>query len=306
LVNKKIIDWIKSEEAAGYNEKQLRESLLQAGYEYLEVDDAIRLSRESNLKPSFEQSFSSLFEYVSSKGKLFKFLFYFFTGLFSFSILSGIATSVASLNIIGLIPLVIIAFYTYNYVKKKKMYSLLMLVFTFFPGMFLFFMIYPLIQGFIGGSNTTFYIIISVHALILGFIFSFMFGRVVESFKEYLKSAIVFSSILAVVFALNNLIYTIYLTFIPKIPEITKGFEGLNPFNFISHFSSKIVNPYISFALAFVFLNIPYIIYFFKIQHKKPLRFLLYLIPIVIFIVLSFIFGYFANMMLNSFLSSIL
>ena len=42
MVNKQLADWIKSEEAQGYSEKQLRYYLLKQGYNSKDIDDAIK------------------------------------------------------------------------------------------------------------------------------------------------------------------------------------------------------------------------------------------------------------------------
>ena len=42
MVNKQLVDWIKSEEAQGYSEKQLRDYLLKQGYNSKDVEDAIK------------------------------------------------------------------------------------------------------------------------------------------------------------------------------------------------------------------------------------------------------------------------
>ena len=46
MVNKKLAEWIKSEEAQGYSEQQLRDYLLKKKYNKKEVEDAIALSKE--------------------------------------------------------------------------------------------------------------------------------------------------------------------------------------------------------------------------------------------------------------------
>ncbi len=294
MVDKRIVDWIKSEEASGYTEEQLRESLLESGYKFPDIDEAIRLSRET--APKAEKEASSFFQYIAKKGILFSILFYFFTGIFVLQVLLGIAASIITFNIFGLIPSAIFVILSVYYVMKRKLYSLLMMVFFFFPGMFLSFMLYPLAQTFVGISNTALYMMMSIQALVLGFIFAFMFGRVVDNFQEYLKSAITFSCMLSVIFAFNNLIYVVYAGLMEQLSAIGSG-------TFISSFGYGMVNPYTSFALTFIFLNIPYVIYYFKIQHKNKSRFLLYLIPIALFIILSLAFGYVAGILVDVFFS---
>ncbi len=49
MVNKQLVDWIKSEEAQGYSERQLREYLLKQGYLKKDVDEAVKLSSETKI-----------------------------------------------------------------------------------------------------------------------------------------------------------------------------------------------------------------------------------------------------------------
>ncbi len=50
MVNKKLAEWIKSEEAQGYSEQQLRDYLLKQRYNPKQVEDAIKLARPRRLK----------------------------------------------------------------------------------------------------------------------------------------------------------------------------------------------------------------------------------------------------------------
>lgn len=50
MVNKELIDWIKSEEAQGYSEQELRAALSKQGYSKKEIDDALKATKKSALK----------------------------------------------------------------------------------------------------------------------------------------------------------------------------------------------------------------------------------------------------------------
>jgi len=51
-MNKKLIEWIKSEEAQGYSEKQLRDYLIKEGYSKREIEDAIKSNSKSKIYSS--------------------------------------------------------------------------------------------------------------------------------------------------------------------------------------------------------------------------------------------------------------
>jgi hypothetical protein len=53
MVNKQLADWIKSEEAQGYSEKQLRDYLLKQGYNSKDVDDAIKSFGQKEITTPF-------------------------------------------------------------------------------------------------------------------------------------------------------------------------------------------------------------------------------------------------------------
>ena len=68
MVDKRIVDGIKSEETQGYSEKQLKQPLLKQGYNQTDVNDTISSSK-GNSNMGFNQ-------FLSQKGTLFKVLFY--------------------------------------------------------------------------------------------------------------------------------------------------------------------------------------------------------------------------------------
>ena len=82
MADKKIISWIKSEEAQGYSEEQLRRALIRMGFGISAVNEAIMLSRADS-----GQGFHRL---VSQKGALFLVLFYILLVIFSLELIGAI------------------------------------------------------------------------------------------------------------------------------------------------------------------------------------------------------------------------
>lgn len=56
MVNQQLINYIKTEEAQGYTPQQLRNALIQQGYNSQEVDEAIRYANQRNIYPTQQTS----------------------------------------------------------------------------------------------------------------------------------------------------------------------------------------------------------------------------------------------------------
>ncbi|MFT4343718.1 MAG: hypothetical protein ACMXYE_03135 [Candidatus Woesearchaeota archaeon] len=289
MVDKRIVDWIKSEEAQGYSEEQLKQSLLKQGYNQTDVNEAISISRgNSNL--GFNQ-------FLSQKGTLFTVLFYILLVIFSLQLVAGIIISLIQLKFINLIFPLLFGGLIVNYIRKKNLYEILMTIFLLSPIGLLILREFPLLQSFMTIGNVPFYVLISIHTLIVGLLIAFMFSKVSENFKKYLTTSIIFSSFIGLIFAINSMIGTILSQLSAQLSQLSAG-SPMGATGLVSMFNSEIFNANIAFILAFIFFNIPYVIFYLKREDKNPKLFLLYLIPIILFILLSFILKYVANMIL--------
>ncbi|MBU1269970.1 MAG: hypothetical protein KJ583_02205 [Nanoarchaeota archaeon] len=289
MVDKKLLDWVLAEKAKGYSDEELKKSLLNSRYSFEQVEElfAQLYKPTDQTTPKKEESF---FKLVSQKGQLFAVFFYILLFFLALQLVAGFVASLIfgsiiyiALSAFGILTVAFLVF-------RKKLYSLLMLIFFSLP-FFTFFMVYPLVQSFVPSGNTLMYFLIPLNALIIGLLASFMFGRVVDTFKKFLNTAIIFSSMLAVIFSLNVLINLLFAALNEKLKILTGGVGGVEMMvapGILSMFGTAQVNPYIGFALAFIFLNIPYFFFYFKIQDKKLYLLLLYLIPIILFVVLSY------------------
>ena len=289
MADKRIVDWIKSEEAQGYSEEQLKQSLLKQGYNQTDVNEAISSSR-GNLTLGFNQ-------FLSQKGTLFIVLFYILLVVFSLELIAGIVISLIQLKFINLIFPLLFGWLTINYIRKRNLYGILMTIFLLSPIGLLILTIFPLLQSFIAIGNVPFYVLISIHTLIVGLLIAYMFSKVSENFKKYLSTGIIFSSVLGLIFAINSMIGNILSKLSAQLSQLSAG-SPMGAGGLVGMFNSEIFNANIAFILAFIFFNIPYVIFYFKRKDKNTKLFLLYLIPILIFILLSFILKYVANMIL--------
>ena len=239
MVDKKIIDWIKSEEAQGYSEEQLKQSLLNQGYAAADVDEAVNLSKKnipSNQSVPQEDSF--------------------------FTVLS-------SLFLLVLLILLMI-----------------------FLGAF------PLIQTFMYISNIAIYIWLALFSLVVGLLISFLFNKKCANFKKYVYTGISFSSILAVLFAIDHMIINILDTLGRMLATIAEEERHAYGGGLTNIFNFDLTNAYIIFALSIIFFNLPFFYYYLKREDKNLKMFLLYLIPIALFFILIFILGFVSNYIL--------
>ncbi len=283
MADKRIVDWIKSKEAHGYSEEQLKQSLLKQGYRPVDVNEAISSSR-GNLSQGFNQI-------LSEKGTLFTVLFYILLVVFSLELVAGIAISLIQLKFLNLIFPLLFGWLMIHYVRKRNLYGILMTLFLLSPIGLLILIVLPLLQGFIEIGNVPFYVFISIHTLIVGLLMAYMFNKVSENFKKYLITGIIFSSVLGLIFAVDTMIGTILSKMSAQyslvFPDSSMGTNGL--------FNSKIFNANIAFILAVLFFNLPYVIFYLKREDRNPKLFLLYLIPVILFMLLSFVLKYVAN-----------
>lgn len=290
MVNQQIVDWIKNQESKGYSEEQLKQYLLNQGYNQTDIVKAINLSKEKS-KIGFNQ-------FLSQKGTLFKVLFYFLTIFFSLQLITEIIFLLIQLRFITLIIPLIFGSLLILVIHKRNLNGVLMTIFLLSPIGLSTLAVFPLLQSFMAFGNLLSYVLISIYTLVTGLIIAYMFNKVCLNFKKYLISGIVFSSILGFVFAINNVIVTTLLTLYEQMSQLSaNNIQG--QFKILTIFNPNFINTNIAFILAILFFNIPYAIFYFKRENKKIKLFLLYLIPITIFILLSYILKEIVNNILT-------
>ncbi len=229
-------------------------------------------------------------QFISQKGTAFTSMFYVFLLLFLVSMIIGILKTLMESRFIELFILLVISGLGADFILKRNLYGLLLLIFLLSPlGVLIWVVIpltgLPLLMRYIPAGASSFYALISVYTLILGFVTAFMFGRVCEDSKKYIGTAVVFSSVLGAIFAVLSVLEII-------TSKITEGITHLSPSESVIVPPSPIYNVKIAFILAIVFLNIPYIALYLKtfsreIENKKI--FLLYITPLVVFLLLQFL-----------------
>src|SRR3989338_4865340 len=125
MADKKIISWIKSEEAQGYSEEQLKRALIRKGFAISAVNEAVMLSRADS-----NQGFHRL---VSQKGALFMVLFYILLAIFSLQLIGAIIFSIISLNYLNLILPAVFGSLAAVFLVKKRLYGALVIMLLLLP-----------------------------------------------------------------------------------------------------------------------------------------------------------------------------
>lgn len=147
-----------------------------------------------------------------------------------------------------------------------------------------------ILQAFTKMSDTTAYILIGAISIITGFLAAFIFNKINET-KKYIIYGVIYSSILAVIFAVNNGIKNA-ITKLFGIPQFMtdvaqSGCSGL--ITAVDYMTTNIFNTTIGFTIALIMFNIPFIIYYIRKEEQNWLLFLLYLIPIIIYIIMAYL-----------------
>ena len=299
MVYQKLVEWIKSEEAQGFSEEQLRQSLLKSGYKPEDVNEAILSSQDSS-----HLSFNQL---LLQKGKLFTALFYALLIIFSLELLAGIILPIHSiwqsyylqLNFLIIIFSLLIAGLTINYVIKRNLYAILVIIFLLSPigagaGMLLF--------SVLGVLDVVYFYVALIYALIVGMIVAYTFNKVLSDSKKYLITGLVFSLLFDLILAIDKVIATIISKLALQVQEANNSGFGMGGIMAVAVFSIMKINVFL--ILMLIFFNIPYLIFYFRRKDKTTSPFLLYLIPLIIFIVLSFISTYVGSILLQAYTSS--
>jgi len=137
-------------------------------------------------------------------------------------------------------------------------------------------------------SSSMMYVIMGVHALLLGLSCAFVFSKFKDKFKSYYLSSLFFSSLIAIIAVVWVVVRDILMRINEQLASLkaNAGVEGgaaiIEMFN-----TTDMFNPIVAFILVFVLFNLPYLFYFKKYQDKNWKLLLLHLIPVVVFIILS-------------------
>ena len=104
------------------------------------------------------------------------------------------------------------------------------------------------------------------------------------------------------ILAIDKVIATIISKLALQVQEANNSGFGMGGIMAVAVFSIMKINVFL--ILMLIFFNIPYLIFYFRRKDKTTSPFLLYLIPLIIFIVLSFISTYVGSILLQAYTSS--
>lgn len=212
----------------------------------------------------------------------FNLLYYFFLITCVFGLVLWSVYSLININIkylvlsLGLLILLIV------YIKEKKIYDILIIIFSLSPFGLIILIFLPLIQSFSSIGNNVFFVFVSAYLFIIGLISSYVFKLTTTS-KQYLKAGILLSSFISLIFVFNkftSLIITKFLKQSAVIKEKT---------SFLEIFSSQTLNFNLLFFLSFIFFNLAYLFFYFKYEDRNLKEILFYFIPILMYFSIFFI-----------------
>jgi len=279
MIEKKSIDWIKSKRFEGHSEELLKKELSDKGYDSESINEAISFSKISS-KLGF-------IHYLSQKGAGFVVLFCIILCIFIFELIAVILASIFKSQFIVTFLLIILGGLMFYYLKKCNFYAVLILLFLFSPLGLLLLSLLIFLNSFVLGDSSTFYVFISIHTFVLGLISAFMFDKVRDTFNKYLKTEIILSSVLAIVFAINAFIKSIMLNLSAQMSALQNISSAQTNSLSLPMFNLELFDINIGFILGLIFFNIPYIIFILKRKSKTNNFFLWYLIPILIFVLMT-------------------
>lgn len=165
---------------------------------------------------------------------------------------------------------------------------------------FIFFM--PLVGVFTSGlfaflqtmyfiSSTTIYIFIVIHALVFGILSAFMYSKSIDTFKKYVLTSFLFS----VTFSIFSVINVVLMDILTKIQVVFAELGDLSDgsvaagSSLMEIFNTKdLFNPHLGFVITLVLFILPYFFFSKKYENKELNWWLLHLISIAIYLLLSF------------------
>lgn len=287
MANKQLADWIKTEEAQGYNEEQLRVYLTKQGYKQKDIEEAVK---SLNPKKSFNQL-------LMEKGTLFGVLFYLIMASFFVPLLTGLIFSfIISARLVRIgysfplmsfgpaVFIVLFALFTAYLIVKKRLFPALYIMLLYNS---LGFLLLGIMSSLTEFGDFAVYFSISFCSAVFGVLVFYMFSKLNE--KMILKVSIAFSCVLALIFAINNMVNSILLRLTAQLEKIAEAGAGGAATGLMPLFDKDLPSMYVGFALCFVFFNGAFVYYFYNKKDMKKLVF--YLIPIGLFVVFSLLFN---------------
>jgi len=268
----KLKQWIAEVQKKGYNTEQIKQALIQRGYA---PPAAEQIMQTDKLKLSFNK-------FILSHGMLFTVIFYFFAGIFTLSGLISIIFNIINMQILNVVINTFLLGLVVFYIVKRKFYAAFIMIFFEY---FLLVQLIPILQAFIPMSDIVIYILVALSIGFYGLIVSFIFNKVSKTFGKFIGAAVFFSVILSIIAAANSFVVTIF----EKLGEQLAQLEGVAQSGILSIFNSNLANPNIVYAISLIFFNLPFFIFFAKRSDKKLMWLLLYLMPILLYIGLSYV-----------------
>ncbi len=269
MVDHKVIDWIQSEEAEGFNEKQLKGALKDQGYNNKDIEEAILASRPPNKLIKKSLTYMVVF-YITLVLSIFELI-----GILSFAIYSKLNMMIITGLIVWTIALAILT------VRHKFFAAMFMM---FFQLSFLYLVIMQ-ITLIINLPHIITYFLIAILSAVFGVWGWYMFRSVIYG--------VILSCFMTLMFSISH-----GISFVVKGIEAALASNPLGSFLLLV-FNTNLPDPAIGYAIALILFNTGFIID--GIIKKKYNRLPLYILPILLYFALNLIFINVAKMFLQTF-----
>ena len=292
MVNKKLLEWIKTEEAQGYTEQQLRDVLKKQGYKEKDVEEAF-------------SSGLSLHEFISHKGTLFMVILYLMLAAFILPYVTLFGFALLTSNLLQMIfPVIMIGAAVYKLIRRK-LYSLLVFLFLFSPLVFLPYGAQSLLQSFMPVPEMYLYLSVGLYSVVIGSVMAFMFYKASLNFKKMVVAGVLFMSVIAALSAVDMVVGEVVTVLGEQLQQAAEmQMEGaVSPeMGLASFFKTPTYNAIAGLIISFVSFACPWIVFYHKREDKKWSWMLLYIIPVIVFFAASLGLGYAVDMFMKRFI----
>ncbi len=275
---------IRNEMQKSIHKEVIREELHSKGYKFLEVDTAISI---------VAKEFESKHSFLSKQNDLFRTLFWIVIGIFVIGLVAVFIWSIWKGDYINLIISIAFGVAIFVSIKTDKIYELLMLSFIVSPLGISALTTIPLIQTFMYINPTLVYFTIAIQTLIIGMISAYLFRKISQDHKKFLKTNIVIASIMGMIFAVMEAIKNIVIAIQLRLAELSGDEIIMGVGTLKIDVQDNFINMNIGFAIAMICLCMPSIIYYLKQKERNTFYLIRYVLPIVIYLILSTVLRYF-------------
>ncbi len=235
------------------------------------------------MKVNFIKSFVKI---IKKKGPLFTILFLF---LFSLCVIPLVVLFFVALSkalVVGTIVFLILIGMILFEIKTKHLYQLVLLIVILNLALWFILGLLSYVKDIFSWlPGVTAYLLMAPYALFSGYVVFYLLWKASSNnAKKTLYGGVIVSTMMAIIAAMTNLIIIIGRSVQSQIKTV-ENITGISTSGLSTLFGNTFYNPLVGFLILFVFFNVPFIRLYLT-KNKRYYLLVLYLIPIVFFLVL--------------------